>query len=196
MLDCLHGRLLAAEPELLLAVGPVVLRLEISGRTRRALPAPGAELRVYTELLLRDEKLELLGFASPEERSVYRLLTAVAGVGKRLALAILSALGPAELARAVALADPKPLLAVSGVGAKLASRLLLELKGKLDAFGGLAEAEPVSAGGDPQREEALLALLALGMNRPAALRALAAAGDAPLPVEALIRRALAAAGER
>ncbi len=196
MLEALSGRLLAAEPDLLLAVGPAVLRLEISAQTRAQLPSPGADLRVFAELVVREEKLELLGFASAEERSVYRLLTGVAGVGKRVALAILSALSPADLARAVTLGDEKPLIAVTGVGRKLASRLLLELKGRLDAFSPDGrEALPVPAG-DPLREEALRALLALGMNRAAALRALASAGESPQPVEDLIRRALAAAGER
>jgi len=196
MLDALSGRLLAADPELLLAVGPAAFRLEVSARTRAQLPPLGAEIRVFTELVVREEKLELLGFASPEERSVYRLLTAVSGVGKRLALAILSVLSPAELARAVTLGDEKPLVAVTGVGRKTASRLLLELKGRLDAFTPAAGELPAVPVGDPLREEALRALLALGMNRPAALRALAGAGETPQPVEDLIRRALAAAGER
>ncbi len=196
MLDALSGRLLATDPDLLLAVGPAVFRLEISARTRAQLPPLGAEFRLFTELVVREEKLELLGFAGAEERSLYRLLTAVSGVGKRLALAILSALSPAELARSVALGDDKPLVAVTGVGRKTASRLLLELKGRMDAFAPAPGEAPAVLTGDPLREEALRALLALGMNRAAALRALATAGEEPQPVEDLIRRALAAAGER
>lgn len=195
MLDAVTGRLLAAEPELLLAVGPLGLRLEVSARTRAALPPPGAEVTLFTELVVREEKLELLGFARPEERSLYRLLTGVSGIGKRLALAILSALSPAQVARAVAVGDEAPLVAVSGVGRKTASRLLLELKGRLDDFAPTLAEAPAPAG-DARREEALRALLGLGMNRPAALRALAEAGEEPQPVEDLIRRALAAASER
>ncbi|MBM4116230.1 Holliday junction branch migration protein RuvA [bacterium] len=195
MLDALTGRLLACEPELLIAVGPLSLRLEASARTRAALPPPGAEVTLYAELVVREEKLELLGFARAEERSLYRLLTGVSGIGKRLALAILSALSPGQVAQAVAAGDEAPLVAVSGVGRKTASRLLLELKGRLDEFAP-ALAEPPPPAGEPRREEALRALLALGMSRPSALRALAEAGEAPQPVEDLIRRALAAASER
>ena len=195
MLDALHGRVVATAPDLLLDVGPVTLRLEISARTRAALPEVGAALRVYTELLVREEKLELLGFARVEERSLYRLLTGVSGVGKRLALAVLSALDPATLAHCVATGDAEPLQKVSGVGKKTASRLLLELKGRVDVF--LPTESPVPApAGDPAREEALRALLALGMSRPAAQRALSEAGEENLAVEDLIRRALAANGER
>jgi Holliday junction DNA helicase RuvA len=196
MLDALSGRVLAVEPELLLAVGPAAFRLEVSARTRALLPPPGAEVRVFTELIVREDRLELIGFARVEERSLYRLLTAVSGVGKRLALAILSALSPADIARAVVTGDEAPLVSVSGVGRKTASRLLLELKGRLDAFAP-APGEPAPPpAGDPLREEALRALVALGMGRGAALRALAGAGEEPQPVEDLIRRALAAAGER
>jgi Holliday junction DNA helicase RuvA len=194
MLDALHGRLVATEPDLLLDVGPVTLRLEISARTRAALPEPGGTLRVYTELLVREEKLELLGFARPEERSLYRLLTGVSGVGKRLALAVLSALDPATLAHCVATGDAGPLQQVSGVGKKTASRLLLELKGRVEVFLPSEPSAP-APGGDPAREEALRALVALGMSRPAAQRALDEAGDETLAVEDLIRRALAAGSD-
>lgn len=199
MLDGLSGRIIALEPELLLQVGPLTLRLEVSAQTRASLPALDCEAHLFTELVIREERVELLGFARPEERAVYRLITGVSGVGKRLALAILSALSTEELALCVAAGDEKRLTEVSGVGKKTASRLLLELKGRLDVFlppAGAGSRRAASATLRPEREEALLALTALGMSRATALRAMEAAGDAPLPVEELIRRALVAAAER
>jgi Holliday junction DNA helicase RuvA len=195
MIDSLSGRVLAREPDLLLAVGPVVLRLEISEQTRARLPAPEGDATLHTVLQIREERVELLGFARPEERSLYRLLTAVSGVGKRLALAVLSELDVESLAQAVAQQDVARLTRVPGVGKKTASRLLLELGAKLDEF---LPAEPIpvasARGDDPRREEAIAALTALGMNRAAALKALEQVEevDAPLGVEELIRRALAA----
>ncbi len=199
MLDSLTGRVLALDPDLLLQVGPATFRLGISAQTRAALPVSEAEVLVFTELVVREDSMELLGFARPEERVLYRLITGVSGVGKRLALAVLSELSPEDLARCVVSGDEKSLTGVSGIGKKTASRLLLELKGKLDEFlpvGG-AQPQPATPGAvTPDREEALLALAALGMNRAAALRALEAVGEEELSVEEMIRMALAAAGDR
>ena len=199
MLDSLTGRVLALEPDLQLQVGPATFRLEITARTRDALPRSEAEVLVFTELVVREDAMELLGFARPEERVLYRLITGVSGIGKRLALAVLSDLGPEELARCVVSGDEKSLTAIGGIGKKTASRLLLELGGKLDEFlptGGIPATAPTLGDDAPDREEALLALTALGMNRASAQRALEAVGEEELPVEEMIRRALAAAGDR
>jgi len=171
----------------------VAQRLEISEQTRAALPAPGAEATVLAELVVREDALELLGFARAEERALFRLLTGVSGVGKRLALAILSELSAEDLALAVDRRDEKSLVRVSGVGRKTASRLLLELESRLEEFLP-REAMPAPVAADPRAEEVLAALMALGMNQAAALRALESveAGDADLGVEELIRRALTA----
>ncbi|MBN2170321.1 MAG: Holliday junction branch migration protein RuvA [Candidatus Krumholzibacteriota bacterium] len=194
MIESLTGRILAAAPDLLLQVGPVVLRLGISEQTRAALPEPGAEATVLAELLVREDALELLGFARAEERALFRLLTGVSGVGKRLALAILSELSVEDLALAVNRRDERRLVRVSGVGRKTASRLLLELESRLEEFLPREAAAAPAAAADPRAEEVLAALMALGLNQAAALRALTSVdtGDADLGVEELIRRALAA----
>lgn len=194
MIESLTGRVLAAAPALLLQVGPVVLRLEVSEQTRAALPDPGAEATVQAELLVREDRLELLGFARAEERALFRLLTGVSGVGKRLALAILSELSVEDLALAVDRRDEKRLVQIGGVGRKTASRLLLELESRLDEFLPREAAAAPAAGMDPRAEEVLAALMALGMSQAAALSALEGVdtGDADLGVEELIRRALAA----
>jgi Holliday junction DNA helicase RuvA len=193
VIESLHGRILALSPDLLLAVGPVTLRLEISEQTRRGLGRAGEEATVFAEMRLREEQLELIGFARPEERGVFRLLTGVSGVGKRLALAILSELGVADLARVMAQKDEKSLTRISGVGAKTASRLLLELGAKLDEFLPAGDAPPLPAApADPRDEEALLALTALGLSRAGALEALSRIESKDLTVEEIIRRALSA----
>jgi len=193
MIDALRGRILSLRPDLLLELGPVTLRLEISERTRAALADVGAETTVYAELRWREEQAELLGFATPEERRLFRLLTGISGVGKRLALAVLSELSVPELAQVIAGRDEKRLTRISGVGSKTASRLILELQSKLDEFlPAELPARATDAQGDPDREEALLALIALGMNRASAETALARVGKGRLSVEEMIRRALSA----
>ncbi len=193
MIETLRGRIKARTPDLILQVGPVAFRLEISAQTASALPETGGEASVFTELHVREDALNMLGFASREERDVYRVLVGISGVGKRMALAILSQLSTADLAVAVSRGDEKCLTGISGVGKKTASRLMLELSSKLEHFlpEPVAGEAPVAAPVDnPRREEALLALVALGMQRPGAERALAVIDDDELPVEELIRRAL------
>jgi Holliday junction DNA helicase RuvA len=196
MIDRLRGTVVEREPDLLLSIGPLTLRLEVSEQTRRALPERGAAAEIFAELIVREDSLGLVGFSSPEERRLFGILLGIAGVGKRLALAILSELSVTELAQVVSLGDEKRLTAVAGVGAKTASRLLLELGSKLDEFLPVVAA-PLAAADfaeDPRREEALLALVTLGLSRQAALKSLAEFGDGDLGVEEMIRRALGAAG--
>lgn len=194
MIDRLRGTVLQKDPDLLLSVGPIVLRLEITDQTRRALPGPGNDSELFAELIVREDSLGLVGFATREERRLFRILTGISGVGKRLSLAILSAFSVAELARTVTMGDKKRLTEVGGVGSKTAARLLLELSSKLDEF---LPADPlgeirVPGALDPRREEALLALLSLGLSKQAADKAIAEFGDVEMEVEEMIRRALGA----
>jgi holliday junction DNA helicase RuvA len=193
MIESLKGIVGSKTPDLLLQVGAIALSLEISDRTRAALPEPGEEVLVYAELKVREERIDLLGFVSRDERSIYRILTGISGVGKKLALAILSEMSVGDLAQVVAKENIKALTGISGVGKKTASRLLLELGSKLDEFRPDLEEITTSlpvTGNDPRQEEAIAALAALGMQRPAALRALEQAPDGELEVAELIRFAL------
>ncbi len=194
MIERLLGTVLAKDPDLHLRVGPVTLRLEISDQTRRSLPERGAEAEVFTELIVREDSLGCVGFMTREERRLFVILIGVSGIGKRLALAILSELTVADLARTVSLEDAKRLTAVSGVGAKTASRLLLELSSKLGEFMPSAASGAAMSISDPSREEALLALVSLGMTRQTALKAITEFEGDDLPVEEIIRRALGASG--
>lgn len=139
-----------------------------STRTLAALPRPIA--RVLVETQVREDAITLFGFADEPERDWFRLLTTVQGVGGRVALGILSALAPAELARAIQTGDRASLTRAPGVGAKLAARLLTELRDKAGsiALGSAMAAEIFSAQPAPMGAsgDALSALVNLGYRKP------------------------------
>ena len=113
----------------------------------------GDTLELYTHLVLRDESVSLYGFGSKEERGLFRTLIGVSGVGPRVALALLSATPADELSYAISSGNVSVLAQATGVGKKLASRIVLELKGKL-----VAEAPEMSSPDDAQVAEALVGL--------------------------------------
>lgn len=138
-------------------VGGVTLQVFVPANAVLRLGAPGEEVSLHTHLRLRDEQLVLFGFPDAASLSLFTLLTGVAGVGPRLGLSLLSALEPASLQLAVATGDVTALAAAPGVGRRTASRIVLELKGKIEAS---QLAEPgVPMDGD---SEVVAALSALG----------------------------------
>ena len=116
-------------------VGGVGYQVLASVRTLDAIGPVGGEVLLLTELQVREDGWTLFGFGGREERDTFRALTSVQGVGGRVALAILSALSPDELARAVAQEDKAMIGRANGVGPKLAARIANELQGKLGASG-------------------------------------------------------------
>jgi Holliday junction DNA helicase RuvA len=168
-----------------------------SSRTLAALPRPPDLAKLLIETHVREDAIQLFGFTETTERDWFRLLTTVQGVGPRVALSILSALSPRDLIGALAARDAVSLTRAAGVGARLAARLLTELKDKAGAM-------PSSAGiGIPSSpspslprgaaEDALSALVNLGYRRPEAQTTVARVverlgGDAAL--DAIIRDAL------
>src|SRR5881398_1733112 len=116
-------------------VGGVGYQIHCSGRTLDAIGPIGGEVLILTELQVREDAWTLFGFGSAAERDSFRALTSVQGVGGRLALAILSALSPDELSRAVSQGDKAMIGRANGVGTKLAARIANELQGKLGAAG-------------------------------------------------------------
>ncbi|WP_461306696.1 Holliday junction branch migration protein RuvA, partial [Albidovulum sp.] len=129
----------------LIDVRGVGYEVHISQRTAAALPRPGEAVALYTDLLVREDLLQLFGFPTLLEREWHRLLTTVQGVGARASMAILGTLGAEGTARAIALGDAAAVRAAPGVGPKLAQRIVNELKDKapaLMALGGGAAAEP------------------------------------------------------
>lgn len=158
-------------------VGGVGYLVRASSRTLGALTG-GERARLLVETIIREDAIELYAFATAEERDWFRLLTTVQGVGAKVALSLLSALAPAELARAIAAGDRAMITRADGVGPKLANRLASELKDKVAALGA---AYPVAAGARPAAGaaaisgavgDAVSALVNLGYRRPEALAAI------------------------
>jgi len=176
-------------------VGGVGYLVGASSRTLSALGFVGEAVTVHTEMLVSEESIRLVGFATAEERNWFRLLTGVQGVGARVALAILSALEPADIHRAVAMGDKAMVSRANGVGPKLAQRIVMELKDKIGvAPAGTALAAgtaPLPTGGNGA--DAVSALQNLGFKPAEASAAVAAAeaeaGDG-VTLDALVRLAL------
>lgn len=154
----------------------------------------GEEALFYTYLHVREDAMELYGFATEEELSCYKMLTSISGVGPKAALAILSVVTPEKLALCVISEDEKALTKAPGVGKKLAQRIILELKDKLaksqlsvSGTSGVELPQPeVNMG---SAGEALAALTVLGYGRAEAAEALGGL-DESLPVEELVRQCL------
>lgn len=164
--------------------------VHLSAKTLDAIGAVGGEVRLMTELQVREDAWTLFGFGSAAERDAFRALTSIQGVGGRLALAILSALSPDELARAVAHEDKAMIGRANGVGPKLAARIANELQGKLGVagLGGGAPAPRAGAAAD-----AMSALANLGFKPADASAAVNAAQDelgADASLDSLVRLAL------
>ena len=165
--------------------------------TRRALPAIGQKATLYTLLNVREDALDLFGFSSVEEQGAFKMVIGVSGVGPRVALSILSEFTPQQFALCVVAGDSKTLTRASGVGSKLAQRIVLELKDKLTGKSGDAALMATGAGGaaitpasdDTSAGQAIDALTVLGFSRSEAAVAVAKA-DPGSSVEDIIRTAL------
>lgn len=173
-------------------VGGVGYLVGASARTLSSIGPVGEAAMLHTEMLVSEDSIRLVGFASADERDWFRLLTGVQGVGSRVALAILSALEPADLMRAIASGDKAMVARANGVGPKLAQRIVMELKDKVGGIvlapGSGGVAAPVGAGAD-----AVSALLNLGFRPAEASAAVAAAEEelgAAASLDALVRLAL------
>src|ERR1039458_3102543 len=181
-------------PHLLLEVGGVGYEIEAPMSTFYTLPSVGERTRLLTHLVVREDAHVLYGFASLEERSLFRNLLKVSGVGPRIALAILSGGTAATFARAVREHDAAALTRIPGVGRKIAERLIVEMRDRLDEPGATsAPGAPLPGGVQPGVEaEAYGALVSLGYKPVEATRLLkgVGAGMASLSTEELIRRAL------
>ncbi|WP_375175233.1 Holliday junction branch migration protein RuvA [Pseudooceanicola sp.] len=119
-----------------------------SDRTLMALPGPGEAAALYTELIVREDLLQLYGFPTLVEKEWFRLLTSVQGVGAKGALAILGALGADGLSRAIALGDQASVKAAKGIGPKTAQRIVLELKDKAPAVMAMGGTAPTTTSDD------------------------------------------------
>jgi len=192
MIAHLRGRLEATGIDhAVIDVGGVGYLVGASAKTLAAIGPVGEAATLFTEMLVAEDSIRLVGFARPDERDWFRLLTGVQGVGARVALAILSVLEPVEIAKAVAAQDKAMVARANGVGPKLAERIVRELK---DKVGGVIPGSltPVSAAMGAA-QDAVSALLNLGF-RPAEANAAVGAAEEELGVggglDALVRLAL------
>jgi holliday junction DNA helicase RuvA len=170
----LDGTLLEKNPpSIMVDVNGVGYEVDVPMSTFYPLPAVGERVQLLTHLAVREDAHQLYGFATRAERTAFRELIRISGVGARTALAVLSGLSVAELEQAVTMQDAARLTRIPGIGKKTAERLMLELKGKLGAdLGTASTGTPPDATSDIVR-----ALLALGYNEreaTAALRSLPA----------------------
>ena len=176
-------------------VGGVGYLAFCSGRTLADLPRPGGRVQLLIETHVREDHIHLYGFAARAEQDWFRLLTTVQGVGARVALAILSAVPADGLAAAIAAQDKAPLMRASGVGAKLAQRIISELKDKASALAPAGIVVPIvgALGDQGPAGDAVSALVNLGYARTEAFGAVSSAtralGD-EATVEALITKGL------
>ena len=137
MLYSVRGTLIHMEPRIaVVECGGVGFRCYITMNTARQLPKEGEEASLYTMISVREDAIELFGFADQGELNCFKQLTAITGVGPKAAIAILSELSPERVALAVAGGDYKTLTRAPGVGPKLAQRIVLELRDKVKGDGG------------------------------------------------------------
>ncbi len=193
MIGSLRGILASkSPPQLLLEVGGVGYEVEAPMSTFYVLPAAGQELRLLTHLVVREDAHVLYGFATDEERRLFRSLLKVTGVGPKMALSILSGVSVDAFAACVAANDVASLTRVPGVGRKTAERLVIEMRDRVTAPGALPGVPAELAAGGAEAE-AFAALVALGYKPAEASRLVKLGGGSGLATEELIRRALQAA---
>ncbi len=151
MIAAVRGEVMVRRPDhVVIDAGGVGYRLAVSAETLKAVPPAGREGFLHAELIARDDSLALYGFASEEERDLFRELISVSGVGPKVAMAVLSGGSARELLRAIAAGDAKRFQAVPGIGKRTAERIIVELREKV--AGSLEEAIATGAeqGGDPR----------------------------------------------
>lgn len=178
--------------------GGVGYRLMVSGQTLQQVPAVGERVKCYTVLSVREDAMDLFGFATREEKHMYEKLRGVSGIGPRTALGVLSALSVRDLSIALVTGDAAALARAPGVGKKTAQRLVLELRDKVDneeltSAGGAAMS--LAKPGDSAAGEAIEALMALGYASSEAAMAVGKVADKSEDATEIIRLALKGIGQ-
>jgi Holliday junction DNA helicase RuvA len=195
MIAHLAGRLSEKSPtEIVVDVQGVGYQLFVSLSTSEQLGAIGEEVRVLTYMHIREDAMQLYGFATEAERELFKSLINVSGIGPKMAQGILSGLAPDVLRGAILQGNLLALTAISGIGRKTAERLVLELR---DKIGKMRESEPIAVEGSQHmkaRAEAVIALMSLGFTRANAEKAvrdvLSETSEREFSVEELLKRAL------
>ena len=194
MIGSLRGRIASkTPPQLTVEVGGIGYELEAPMSTFFHLPAVGEEVKLLTHFVVREDAQLLYGFATADERRLFRNLLKVSGIGPKIGLALLSGISVEAFATCVKSQDVAALIRVPGIGRKTAERLLIEMKDRIAPVDGAAtDTVVVQADASPEAE-AFGALVALGYRPAEATRLLKSAGPGTHSTEELIRRALQAA---
>lgn len=196
MIYCLTGKIVKKSMSaVVLSCDGVGYYAQCPASVAGALPGVGKEATLYTVMSVTENDVSLYGFATEEQQACFEMLTAVSGVGPKVGLAILSVMEPQRVALAISAGDHKAFKAASGVGPKLAQRIVLELKDKvakgfvdgisLEDVAGAASDAPASQ----SSAQAIAALVSLGYSQSEAALAISKI-DATLPVEEIIKLAL------
>jgi Holliday junction DNA helicase RuvA len=197
MITFLHGKLIEALPtQAIVDVNGIGYDVLIPLSSYDKLPQPGHEVKLLTQLVVREDAHTLYGFMTPDERDLFRLLiNTVSGIGPKIALNILSGMNAVAFRGAVANADVKALSQISGVGKKTAERIVVELRDKVGAAGAweASSARRTLSPADQKVNDAVLALMALGFKQVDAhdtVRQAQAALGSQATVEELVRACL------
>ena len=196
MIYCLTGKIVKKSMNaVVLSCGGVGYYAQCPASVAGALPGVGKEATIYTVMSVTENDVSLYGFATEQQQACFEMLIAVSGVGPKVGLAILSVMEPDRVALAISAGDHKAFKAASGVGPKLAQRIVLELKDKvakgfvdgisLEDVAGAASGEPATQ----SSAQAIAALVSLGYSQSEAALAISKI-DATLPVEEIIKLAL------
>lgn len=192
MIATLRGTLTYLEPTYcIIECGGVGFQCYISGKALGSMSNIGEEVKLFTYMSVKEDAIDLYGFADMEELNCFKLITSVSGVGSKIGLAILTAFSPQQISLYIAGNDPKSLTAASGVGIKLAQRIILELKDKITAIPGtdVDTISTVNSSTNINSKEAIAALVSLGYSQSEATHAVNKLSP-DLPVDTLIKEAL------
>ena len=196
MIYCLTGKIVKKSMHaVVLSCGGVGYYAQCPASVAGALPGVGKEATIYTVMSITENDVSLYGFATEQQQACFEMLTAVSGVGPKVGLAILSVMEPDRVALAISAGDHKAFKAASGVGPKLAQRIVLELKDKVAKgfVDGISLEDVAGASADTQASQgssqAIAALVSLGYSQSEAALAVSKI-DAALPVEEIIKLAL------
>lgn len=201
MFSHLRGILHSKSPtEIVVDVNGVGYALSIPLSTFEKLGEPETPIKILTYLHVREDALQLYGFATEAEREIFRLLISVSGIGPKIAQAILSGVPTDELTTMIAQGEVASLTAIPGVGRKTAERLVVDLRDKIGRIETALPTAGIPGTQQGARSEALKALLSLGFNRPAAEKAIRTAlqelNGKEVTVEELLRLAIKSASSQ
>jgi Holliday junction DNA helicase RuvA len=191
MIGSLRGAVARKQPpQVVLECGGVGYEVETPMSTFLELPEIGSNVFLYTHMVVREDSQTLFGFSSEQERSLFRMLLKISGVGAKMGLAILSGMSVADFHRCVSYEDAAMLVKIPGVGKKTAERLIIEMRDKIDKMGGgNGSNRPAAVAAGPQ-SEAADALVSLGYKPADVTRLIAKLNTENLSTEDIIRLAL------